>query len=411
MDFQLANSCRCCGFQAPHGVLDLGRQPLANSYIKEPVELPTFPLELVVCPVCYHNQLSVVVDPDLMFRHYLYVSGTSRTLREHFAGLAREVLQWVEPRPRRVLDLACNDGTLLEAFRREGCAVRGVDPAGNLVRLAAAKGLDVVEGYWPQVAGQITEPFDLITAANVLAHVADPRGFLAAAFASLTAQGAVVVEFPYCREMILRCEWDTIYHEHLSYFLVGPLLRLADGLGAAVTHARMVPIHGGSLRLALRPGRRPHCPEVLALAEAEAKDGLRELATYANFARRVEATCRDLRDLIQRLTAAGRRVIAYGASAKGNTLLNCCPLPLAYIVDDNPLKHGYLTPGQQIPIRPPTAVLAEGPGLHILLLAWNFAREIVHNLRTWRPGHNDYVIHYVPKVHCHAVDADLPFLE
>jgi novobiocin biosynthesis protein NovU/D-mycarose 3-C-methyltransferase len=391
--------------------LELGDQPLANSYCKEAGDLPRFPLTLMVCRACFHNQLSVVVDPDLMFRHYLYVSGTTKTLKDHFAGLAREALQWVTPRPRRVLDLACNDGTLLEAFLREGCSARGVDPARNLVALAGGKGLDVVEGYWPQARPAVGGPFDLVTATNVLAHVADPRAFLGVALDSLTDGGAVVTEFPYCREMILRCEWDTIYHEHLSYFLAGPVLRLAESAGAAVTHARVVPIHGGSLRLAFQRGAGTHCQEILDLAEAERKEGLQDLATYEAFARRVAATCEDLGSLVRSLVAGGRRVIGYGASAKGNTLLNRCPLPLAYIVDDNPLKHGYLTPGQNIPIRPPAAALTEGPGLCVLLLAWNFAREILQNWRQWRPGRGDYAVHYVPRVFCHAVDADLAFLE
>jgi novobiocin biosynthesis protein NovU/D-mycarose 3-C-methyltransferase len=221
----------------------------------------------------------------------------------------------------------------------------------------------------------------------------------------------VVIEVPYCREMILCCEWDTIYHEHLSYFLVAPLLRLLGELGATVTHARFLAVHGGSLRLALQRKPGPHCAEVLALAEAERRDGLHALDTYKQFASRVEATCQELRRLIEPLAAGGQRIIGYGASAKSSTLLNHCPLPLAYIIDDNPLKHGYLTPGRHILICPPERVLDEGPGLHVLLLAWNFAREILRNWRSWRPGRGDRVIHYVPEVSCHAADADLALLE
>src|SRR5262245_32886790 len=149
MRYQPATRCRCCASADLVGVLELGRQPLANSYLAVPAVLPEFPLELMVCRSCFHCQLSVVVDPDLMFRHYLYVSGTSRTLREHFAGLAREALRWGDGGPCQILDLACNDGTLLEAFYREGCSVQGVDPAENLVELARAKGLDVTAGYGP----------------------------------------------------------------------------------------------------------------------------------------------------------------------------------------------------------------------------------------------------------------------
>jgi novobiocin biosynthesis protein NovU/D-mycarose 3-C-methyltransferase len=392
-------------------VLDLGAQPLANSYTKEPIDLPVFPLVLQVCGRCFHNQLSVVVDPDLMFRHYLYVSGTTRTLREHFAQLVRDACQWISPRPQRILDIACNDGTLLEVFRQEGCMVRGVDPARNLVAQAADKGLDVVEGYWPGAQSEVGGPFDVITATNVLAHVADPRTFLVAALDTLSPHGAVIIEVPYGRDLILQREWDTIYHEHLSYFLVGPLLRLAEAVGTAVTHARRVSIHGGSLRLALQRDAGQHCAEIRALAESERHDGLWDMATYEAFASHVETICGELQDLVGSLAARGQRVIGYGASAKGNTLLNRCRLPLAYIVDDNPLKHGYLTPGQHIPILPPEVVLEEEPGLHVLLLAWNFAREILRNWRAARTDRGDHAIHYVPKVFSHAIDADLPPME
>ncbi len=196
MQYKTAPNCRICGSSDLEKVLDLGQQPLANSYVKEPSALPTYPLELMVCRRCLHNQLSVVVDPDLMFREYLYVSGTSRTLREHFKSFAHKTLQWLNPRPCRVLDLACNDGTLLEAFRDIGCSVCGVDPARNLVTLARGKQLDVVEGYWPDARHNVSGRFDLITAANVLAHVADPRAFLRAALDYLNPGGAVVVEFP-----------------------------------------------------------------------------------------------------------------------------------------------------------------------------------------------------------------------
>jgi hypothetical protein len=302
-----------------------------------------------------------------------------------------------------MLDLASNDGTLLEAFRRAGCDAHGVDPAGNLVELARGKGLDVTHGYWPEVAGRVPGRFDVVTAANVLAHVADPGAFLAAALKRLTPRGAVVVEVPYAREMLLRGEWDTIYHEHLSYFLVTPLLGLLDRLGASAAHARLVPSHGGSLRLALRPGGGRHASEVLALAEAEGRDGLLEEATYAAFARGADQTCADLVRLLDGAVRCGQRVVGYGASAKGNTLLNRCPLPLAYLVDDNPLKHGYYTPGRHVPIRPVAALAEESANLWVVLLAWNFADEILGNVRRLRPGAGDTAVLYVPAVHTRPV--------
>jgi len=408
MDYTTLANCRTCGSANLERILDLGRQPLANSYVKEPTILPVYPLELMVCRRCFHNQLSVVVNPDLMFRDYLYVSGTSRTLRDHFEAFARQTLNWFTPRPSRILDIACNDGTLLEAFRRQGCTVEGVDPARNLVVLAQKKGLHVAEGYWPDARRDISGQFDLITAANVLAHVADPRSFLQAALSCLSSSGAIVVEFPYCRAMILHGEWDTIYHEHLSYFLVSPLLALVNGLGASVTRAEMVPIHGGSLRLAIQPAVKGHCADVLSLAESEVRDGLTNVDTYRRFSRHVGQVCTQLIEVSKESALSGRRVIGFGASAKGNTLLNRCALSLDYIIDDNPLKHGHFTPGRNIPIRPPAILSNESRDLAIFLLAWNFAKEIVEKIRNWRPDRNDQVIHYVPSVHRHDIREPLP---
>jgi len=397
MDSRIAQSCRCCSSSDLERVLDLGRQPLANEYVREATPQETYPLELMVCRRCAHNQLSVVVDPERMFRHYLYVSGTSRTLRDYLASFASETLSWVTPRPRRVLDLACNDGTLLAAFRAEGCEVQGVDPAANLVRLAQSSGLDVVEGFWPAARDRVRGPFELVTGANVLAHVADPAAFLSAMLDVLSPHGAAVVEFPYARELVTHGEWDTIYHEHLSYFLIGPFLKLADRVGASVIHIHQSRIHGGSIRLALKRGEADHCPAARSLAVQERGAGLHSLPRYRAFAEHVQTTCRELVAYTRKLVAQGRRVVGYGASAKGNTLLNACHLPLAWIADDNPLKHDYLTPGCHIPIRPTSELTSEPDGLAIVLLAWNFADEILANVRRLRPGRNDEAIYYVPE--------------
>jgi SAM-dependent methyltransferase len=397
VNFRTIQTCRCCGATNLERMLDLGNQPLANSYVREPVPLPAYPLVLMVCRRCFHNQLSVAVNPDLMFRHYLYVSGTSRTLRDHFSEFTRDVLTWIKPCPVRVLDLACNDGTLLTAFRREGCTVQGVDPAANLVQLAVQGGLDVVEGYWPAVQTQVSGPFDLVTAANVLAHVDDPAAFLSAMLDVLSPTGAAVIEFPYVRDLVLHREWDTIYHEHLSYFLVGPFMRMAERVGGLITRIKRVPIHGGSLRLAVQRNQNEHCKEAIALRTEEEAVGLYALTTYGEFARQVENTCQALMKHIRNLVERGRRVVGYGASAKGNTFLNKCSLPLAWIADDNPLKYGYFTPGTNIRIRPRADLAGEGPGLSVLLLAWNFAEEILANVRQTRPGQGDEAIYYVPE--------------
>ncbi len=399
MSEQVRKTCRCCESTNLEKVLDLGQQPLANSYTTEPKGLDTYPLELMVCRDCFHNQLSIVVNPDEMFRHYLYVSGTSRTLRQHFEELAKEACERANLGHPRVLDLASNDGTLLEAFNKRGAITTGVDPAGNLIQLAREKYLHVIDGYWPQVKEVIAGwEFDIITACNVLAHVDSPKDFLFAALAHLDEDGEIIVEFPYCKEMIRNCEFDTIYHEHLSYFLVGPFLKLLESIGAYAHDIKTVPIHGGSLRIFIKKGDPTHCDKALAMVGFEVSQLLYQMTTYFTFRERVTNNCRSLRELVWKLVSEGQKVIGYGASAKGNTLLNYTMLPLFYIVDDNPLKHGYFTPGQKILIRPLSEVENEEQNLNVVLLAWNFAREIKENWSKLRAGEGDYFIQYVPSV-------------
>ncbi len=398
MSYQVCKTCRCCGSSSLEKVLDLGQQPLANSYMKEVKALDTYQLELMVCGDCFHSQLSIVVEPDEMFRHYLYVSGTSRTLRAHFEDLAEEACERSGLGRPRVLDLASNDGTLLEAFRKRGAKVVGVDPAANLVQLAREKYLDVIAGYWPNVGEVLGGEFDIITACNVLAHVDSPKDFLSAALAHLDEDGEIIVEFPYCKEMILNCEFDTIYHEHLSYFLVGPFLTLLESIGAYAHDIKTVPIHGGSLRIFIKKGDPIHCDKALAMVGLEVAQLLYQMTTYFTFRDKVYSNALSLKELTWKLVSEGQKVIGYGASAKGNTLLNYVKLPLAYIVDDNPLKHGYFTPGQGILIRPTSEVEGEEQSLNVVLLAWNFAREIKENWNKLRAGKGDYFIQYVPSV-------------
>lgn len=397
------DACRCCGSGHLEMVLDLGRQPLANEYLVRPARQHTYPLQLMVCRQCYHNQLSVVVDPDKMFRNYLYVSGTSRTFHSHFAEFAKDTLSALGPGRKRVLDIACNDGTLLTKYQDLGCSVRGVDPAANLVKLVRDQGIGVVEGYWPDASKDVVGRFDIVTACNVLAHVAEPARFLSAMLSALSPDGVAVVEFPYAREMVLRNEWDTIYHEHLSYFLVSPFLKLAERVGASVVRAKTTPVHGGSVRLTLRRTGEVHCAEANLLATTEQVAGLHDLETYIKFAKQVSKTCRELVEGVGAKLDAGYQVVGYGASAKGNTLLNHCPLALTYIVDDNPLKHGHFTPGRHLPIRPVSVLSGERQDLAIVMLAWNFADEIKANVRRLRPGREDLALCHVPKFFVTAI--------
>lgn len=410
MSYRELSDCRCCSSSDLIPYLDLGRQPLANSY-HHGESLPTYPLKLALCGQCFHSQLTVVVDPAALFTEYLYVSGTTSTLRSQFQSLAADTLARVDRRGPAVLDIACNDGTLLEYFRSAGARVVGVDPAVNLRRLTAEKGIDVVTAFWSAEVAKTLDPVDIITATNVFAHVDDVQGFLSACRGCLRAGGLVALEFPYCRRMILENEFDTIYHEHLSYFLLGPIVSLAARLGFQVQDLSFWPVHGGSVRLILRDSPAEPGPAVADALAHERADGFNTMAPYRPFARRVERNRERLRELVDELNASHKRLVGYGASAKGNTMLNYCQMNLPYIVDDNPLKCGWLTPGRNIPIQSPDTLAEEPESLYLLLLAWNCADEVFRRVKRIRAGRRDFAVRYIPEVSCHEIDGDHPRLE
>ena len=406
--FKEVKECRCCGSDDLYWYLDLGQQPLSNSYHKGE-ELETFPLEINVCNECFHSQLSVVVEPHLMFKNYLYVSGTTRTFRQHCWELARDAVEYwfhhggikqpiTSVMSPRVLDIACNDGTLLEYFQELDCNIQGVDPAENLRELTIEKGIPVEVGYWGSgVHERLEGEFDIITGTNVFAHVDEINEFLVQATKVLNEDGIIILEFPYCDNMISDCEFDTIYHEHLSYFLVNSFKKNVETKGLGIVRILRTPIHGGSIRFFLKMGER-HCLEAYHLVEDEEKKGLLKKETYAKFSRQVSKNKGKMRKLVTDLKSSGKTVIGYGASAKGNTMLNYFGLDLDYIVDDNEMKWGYLTPGRNILIKSPEAMKEEDE-LYIVILAWNFFDEIAGKIEEIT-GKKHHYIRYVPEVSC-----------
>lgn len=434
------DTCRCCGSSRLFRYLDLGLQPLANSYVKEvPEHEPHFPLQVDYCEVCSHSQLSVVVDPDLMYRNYLYVSGTTETFRKHQQALAEDAVRRVLQRdgaPLTVLDIAANDASQLAQFKELGCAVWGVDPARNLQKLSHEKGIRVVCGYWgselaekiasgnqsfipPQEVGgpdlhvigpRLPQQYDIITATNVFAHVADPLDFLLGCKEVLSKQGKLFIEFPYGNRTVKECQFDQIYHEHLSYFTVRSMAYLVDRAGLVIEDIVETPIHGGSIRFVIRrPEERQgweeeHGPVVWEKIEAEIYDGLSNLETYQAYAEAVEKNRADLKELVYRLRLEGYQVLGYGASAKGNTMLNYFGIQLDAIVDDNPLKHDYLTPGTHTPIVAPTFLIDRPGKLAYVVLSWNFWKEIKSRIQRLRPNqYQDLLVSYVPQVACEGL--------
>jgi hypothetical protein len=385
--------------------LDLGETPLANSFLtKERLAdpEPRYPLALVFCSGCALVSLSVVVDPEVMFRDYIYVSGTSDTMPKHFADLGAEVVDRFVGANGLVVEIGSNDGTLLKVV--QACRARGlgVEPATNIARIAEGAGIPTVNDFFSARLARALRAergaARAVLANNVVAHVSEVRDLVAGVHDLLADDGVMVMEVPYLVDLLDRVEYDTVYHEHLSYFGLAPIVRLMSDAGLHVFDVKRVAVHGGSLRVYASRDRRPAGVEVERLQALERGRQLDTLAPYEAFAERVRAQRTALVGLLRRLRGDGKRVAGYGAPAKGNTMLNYCGIDttlLDYTVDKNPLKQGMFTPGTRLPVRSAETLLTDRPD-YVLLLAWNFADEILRQQAAYREAGGRF-IHPLPE--------------
>jgi 2-polyprenyl-3-methyl-5-hydroxy-6-metoxy-1,4-benzoquinol methylase len=385
--------------------IDLGDQPLANNYVKTPTELPRIPLAVAVCRFCFHTQLTVVVDPDVMFKNYLYVSGTSQTLKDYSDWFANRVLEIYDPKDwdgeaPRVLDIACNDGTQLDSFKKLGCVTVGVDPAENIVPVARAKGHAVFQDYWSMDVAKDIGEVDVIIAQNVFAHTDDVLGFLLACKECMHDDTQLVIQTSQAN-MYKKGQFDTIYHEHLSFFNTYSMRRIVERAGLALTYVEKTDIHGTSytfyIQLKHSRGTGEYVDEMI---DEEDADGLYDLQTYFTFGRNAKKCVEDLAWAVNLARANGDSVVGYGAAAKGMTVLNYGDVKLDYIIDDSPLKQGLFTPGTNIPIYSIEKLKTDESVAVVVPLAWNFAEEIIKRLCEQVPHANNFTyLKYFPKLH------------
>lgn len=384
--------CRACESERLTLFLELGEQPLANAFLSSVDEFATeaaYPLNVYFCESCSLVQLLDVIDPAVLFGNYIYVTGTSDTIATHNVAYARTVTGLLGLGPHDlVVEAASNDGSLLKEFTTLSVRTLGVEPASNLAEVARQNGVATEARFFnSDTARGLRQTYGRAKAVignNVLAHVDDTIDFLRGARDLLDDGGMVIFEVPYLVELLDRLEYDTIYHEHLCYFSVMALRRLCESAGLGIARVDRVPVHGGSLRI-YAAAQNGHTAG-MDMADAERRAGLDSIDRYRRFAAEVARSREMLRELLCRLRSQRRSLAGYGAPAKGNTLLNYCGIDtgfLPYTVDKNERKVGLYTPGMHIPTRPVSTLLEEQPD-DVLILAWNFAAEIMRQQETYR---------------------------
>jgi SAM-dependent methyltransferase len=385
--------CRFCGAPLRDVFADLGMSPLANDYLpadRVNAMEPFYPLRALVCARCFLVQLEEFETPEQIFSDYAYFSSYSSSWLEHSRRYAEEITARLGLNgDSQVVELASNDGYLLQFFAERGISVLGVEPAANVAEVAVEKGIPTVveffgENVGRRLAGETQA--DLLLGNNVLAHVPDLNDFVAGMKALLKPGGVITMEFPHLMRLIDENQWDTIYHEHFSYFSFLTVSAVFAAHGLRVFDVQELPTHGGSLRIFAahsEDGEKRETDAARELAERERAAGYERLDTYLGYGRRVEQDKRQILGFLIDLKQQGLRIAAYGAPAKGNTLLNYCGVRrdfIDYTCDLNPHKQGHFLPGSHIPIRSPEHLREDRPDV-VVILPWNLKDEIVEQLQ------------------------------
>jgi 2-polyprenyl-3-methyl-5-hydroxy-6-metoxy-1,4-benzoquinol methylase len=397
--------CLACDRPLRHTFVDLGMSPLCESYVPadrlEAME-PFYPLHAYVCDGCFLVQVQEFVRPEHIFTEYAYFSSYADSWVEHMSRYAEAIRDRLSlGKDSFVVEVASNDGYLLQHFVRMGIPVLGIEPAANVAKVAIEKGIPtLVKFFGEETARSVVAesgPADLICGANVLAQVPDPNDFVRGLKTLLRPGGVITIEFPHLMKLMAENQFDTIYHEHFSYFSFLSAEYIFAAQGLTLFDVEEIPTHGGSLRIYARHAEdtsRPMTERARALRQREVDAGLLRLETYAGFGEQVKETKRKLLEFLIEARRAGKTVVGYGAPGKGNTLLNYCGIRtdfLDFTVDRSPYKQGKFLPGTHIPIFGPEKIREVRPD-YVLILPWNFQEEIVKQMAEVRSWGGKFVV-------------------
>jgi hypothetical protein len=402
--YNLVKNCRICNSTNLHLILDLGEQPPANSLIDKSqlntIE-PKFPLRLFWCGDCFLVQLLDIVNKEHLFKHYLYMTSASKPIVDHFKKYAVDIFNKFLNKQENpfVVEIGSNDGSLLREFKKLGSSILGIEPASNLAKLANDSDITTLNDFFSlDIAKNIIQSKNasIVVANNVIGHVENLHDLMEGIKILIGKQGVFIFEVPYLLDLVKKLEFDTVYHEHLSYFSILPIINLIERFNLEIFDIQKQSVHGGTLRIFISKKNNFNIKDnVNKFIKLEYEFGINNIKTYDKFSDDVQNLKNKIKELLHKLKNEKKSLFGYGASAKGNVLLNYCNIDyniLDYVVDTTPLKQGKFTPGTHIPILSSEKISDKGNNDVGLLLAWNYESEILKKEKSFRSKGGKFLI-------------------